>query len=71
MFGKHKFKVGQRVRPSQYGIDRFIFRRSKALQSGTITKVDKFNSPTILWDGRKTTSSYFAGFIEPDRRKHL
>lgn len=69
MIGKHKFRVGQRVRPSQYGKDCFIFTKTRHEQTGVVTKVDVFNSPTVLWEGRKTTSSYYPGFIEPDRRR--
>lgn len=69
MMRKHKFKVGQRVRLSQYGKDRHIVPKTRMDQSGVITKVDEFNSPTVRWEGRKTASGYFAGFIEPDRRR--
>lgn len=69
MIRKHKFKVGQRVRPSQYGKDSSIFPKTRHEQTGRVTKVDGFNSPTVLWEGRKTASGYFAGFIEPDRRR--
>jgi len=66
----HKFKVGQRVRPSQYGKDRCIFAKTRHNQTGIVMKVDKFNSPTVLWEGRKRAASYYPGFIEPDRRHH-
>jgi hypothetical protein len=69
MLGKHKFKVGQRVRPSQEGEDAYIFRRKHFDRTGIVTKVDKFNCPTVLWEGRKTASGYYAGFIQPDRRR--
>lgn len=69
MFGKHKFRVGQRVRPSQEGIAAFIFPKTRHDQTGVVTKVDRFNSPTILWEGRKTPKSYAAEFIAPDRRR--
>jgi hypothetical protein len=69
MIGKHKFKVGQRVRPSAYGIGRHIFLRARVKQSGKVMKVDEFNSPTVLWDGRKTAKSHHPDFIEPDRRR--
>jgi len=65
----HKFKVGQRVRPSQYGKDRYIFPKTRHDQTGVVTKVDEFNSPTVVWEGRKTPSSYYPGFVEPDRRR--
>lgn len=65
----HKFKVGQRVRPSQYGKERYIFTKTRFEQTGVVTKVDEFNSPTVLWEGRKTASHYYPGFIEPDRRR--
>ena len=70
MIGKHKFRVGQRVRPSQEGKIARIFPKSRAEQSGIVQKVDKFNSPTIVWDGFKTPKGYYAGFIEPDRRRN-
>lgn len=66
MMGKYKFKVGQRVRPSHEGR---IFPRTRFEQTGVVTRVDKFNSPTVLWEGRKTASGYYADFIEPDRRR--
>lgn len=69
MLGKHKFKVGQRVRPSTEGIKAMIFPRTRHNQSGEVTKVDRFNSPTVLWEGRKTASGYHPDFIEPDRRR--
>jgi hypothetical protein len=65
----HKFRVGQRVRPSQYGKDRCIFTKTRHNQTGVVMKVDEFNSPTVLWEGRKRSSSYYPGFIEPDRRR--
>lgn len=67
---KHKFKVGQRVRPSQYGKDHFIFPKTRHEQTGVVTKVDEFGCPTVLWEGRKTPFGYFGGFVEPDRRRH-
>jgi hypothetical protein len=69
MFGSHKFRIGERVRPSQEGKAACLFRGQKALQSGVVTKVDQFNCPTVLWDGRRTASGYHADFIMPDRRR--
>ncbi len=69
MIGKHKFKVGQRVRPSRSGIAAGLFRGDRRNQGGTVTKVDRFNGPTVRWDWRKTGSSYHPNFITPDRRK--
>ncbi len=69
MMGKHKFKVGQRVRPAQEGKEAHLFPKTRRDQSGIVTKVDRFNSPTVLWEGRKTAKEYYAGFIEPDRRR--
>lgn len=69
MIGKHKFRKGQRVRPSAEGIDAFLFPKTRHNQSGVVLKVDEFNSPTVLWDGRKTGKRYYAGFIAPDRRR--
>jgi hypothetical protein len=71
MLGKHKFRVGQRVRPSPYGQQRFIFPKTRWNQTGIVEKVDRFNSPTVRWAGRKTTSSYYPDFIEPDRRRKV
>lgn len=69
MLGKHKFHVGQRVRPSAYGIERLIFPGKKAKQSGKIVAVGPYNDPTVLWDGRTTKSGYHPDFIAPDRRR--
>lgn len=70
MLGKHKFRVGQRVRPSAEGIAAHLFDHGKRQDaSGVVLEVDKFNSPTVLWDHRKTGSRYYAGFIAPDRRR--
>lgn len=69
MLRKHKFKIGQRVRPSNDGITRSIFARTRWDASGVVTKVDRFNFPTVLWDYRKTTSGYHPNFIRPDRRR--
>lgn len=69
MLGKHKFRVGQRVRPSQYGKDNRIFSKTRHDQSGVVVKVDRFNAPTVIWEGRKTASEYHPDFIEPDRRR--
>lgn len=66
MLGKHKFHVGQRVRPSMAGVKAKVFPGRKAIRSGLIKKVDRFNSPTVLWDGRKTADGYHPDFIEPD-----
>lgn len=64
-----KFKTGQRVRPSKYGIECFIFPKSRHGRTGVVVKVDRWNSPTVRWEGRKGASSYFSGFIAPDRRR--
>lgn len=64
------FRVGQRVRPSKHGIEHCLFARTKHDQSGVVTKVDKWNCPTVLWDGRKTATTYAAPFIDPDRRRN-
>lgn len=66
---QHKFKVGQRVRPSEYGIGRNLFPKTRHNQTGVVVKVDEWNSPTVRWEGRKGASSYFSGFIAPDRRR--
>ena len=69
MFGKYKFKKGQRVRPSEYSIGRFIFPKTRHNQSGVVTEVDKWNCPTVVWDRFKTPQHYHADFIAPDRRR--
>lgn len=69
MMRKHKFRVGQRVCLSAYGRERNTMPRHRRDASGVVTKVDEFNSPTVRWDYRRTGSSYFAGFIEPDKRR--
>ncbi len=69
MLGKHKFRVGQRVRPSEEGIDARLFPKTRHGQSGIVTSVDEFNCPTVVWEGRKTPSSYHPDFIAPDRRR--
>lgn len=66
---KHKFRVGQRVRPSRAGIENDIFTGSRQLQSGMVVKVDQFNCPTVLWDGRKTPRGYHPDFISIDGRR--
>lgn len=69
MLGKHKFRIGQRVRPSKEGIDAHIFAKTRQQATGIVTKVDSFNYPTVLWSYRKTASGYAPYFIEPDRRR--
>jgi len=71
MLGKFRFRVGQRVRPSRVGIEACIFPGTRKDKSGVVTKVDRFNSPTVLWDGRKTVSEYHPDFIAPDRRRRI
>ncbi len=71
MLGAYQFKVGQRVKPSQRAWDGTLFWRYRSQRStfrGTVTKVDEFNCPTVLWDGRKTSSSYHPNFIDPVRK---
>lgn len=74
MIGKHRFRVGQRVRPSRHGIEALLFTGSyrginKSEASGLVVAVDKFNSPTVLWSYRRTAASYHPNFISPDRRR--
>ena len=69
MLGKHRFYVGQRVRPSDEGKAANVFKRQHWNASGVVTKVNERNTPTVLWDHRKTASSYAAWFIEPDMRR--
>lgn len=65
MLGVHKFHVGQRVQPSARGISATLFPGAKATRHGTVTKVGRFNEPTVLWDGRTSTSEYHPDFIVP------
>lgn len=74
MLGRHKFKVGMRVRPSKKGVEANIFRGtyrgvSKATATGVVTEVSEFNGPTVCWSHLKGTSSYAPWFIEPDKRR--
>lgn len=71
MLGNFKFKVGMRVRPSTTGINALVFSKTRQTQTGVVTKVDKFNCPTVLWDGRKTASGYHPIFISRDYRRKL
>lgn len=66
---KTKFRPGQRVRPSKHGIESNIFPKTRHHQTGVVVSVDRWNCPTVRWEGRKGMSSYFSGFIAPDRRK--
>lgn len=71
MLGRYRFFVKQRVKPSPEGIAARLFWRPRAkikTYRGTVTKVDEFNCPTVLWDDRKTATSYHAIFIEPARK---
>jgi hypothetical protein len=64
------FRVGQKVKPSAEGIAATLFPGVKAKRIGAVTKVDEFNCPTVLWQGRKTASSYHPRFIAPlNKRK--
>jgi len=67
--GKLKFKVGQKVRPSRYGIARNIYQRTRVKQTGVVVRVDAYNCPTVLWEGRKTPISYHPAFVSIDRRQ--
>lgn len=69
MSDDHLFKVGQRVRPSEYGISRNIFLRGTEERTGVVVKVGMFNTPYVLWDGRKTASFYHPSFIEADEQQ--
>lgn len=69
MIGNHKFKVGQRVRPSDHATTRNVFAKTRWHASGVVTKVDEFNFPTVLWDYRRTGSTYHPLFLRPDRRR--
>lgn len=65
----HRFKVGQHVRVSQYGLDHNLVPKTRRDQTGIVVKVDEYNCPTVLWDGRKTPQGYHPKFIAPDRRR--
>lgn len=67
--GRHKFRVGQIVRPSVEAIAANLFRRAHYQRRGIVKKVDRFNCPTVLWEGRKTASSYHPDFIRPARKR--
>jgi hypothetical protein len=69
MKSKPRFRVGQKVRPSPYGVASTLFPGAKATRAGRVVKVDEFGDPTILWEGRKTASSYHQKFIAPVRDK--
>lgn len=69
MLGKHRFRVGQRVRPSQLAIEKTLFAKTRHAATGIVTKVNEFNCPTVLWEYRKTTASYHPDFIALDRRR--
>lgn len=69
MIGRHKFKVGQRVRVSAYGVEHNILPPHRRDTSGVVVKVDEFNSPSVRWDYRRTASGYHPYFIEPDHRR--
>ncbi len=64
-----KFRVGQRVRLSPLGLERNLVPKTRLHQSGIVVKVDEFNCPKVVWDGRKTPRGYYHGFIAIDRRR--
>lgn len=66
-----EFKVGQRVRPSKYGIERFIFPKTRHQQTGVVVKVDEWGFPSILWEGRKHPHEYHPAFIARDYRRKV
>ncbi len=65
---KAKFERGQRVRPSEYGIERNIFPEARRDQTGIVVRVDIYGMPSVLWDGRKSFTKYSADFITLDER---
>ncbi len=75
MLGNNEeFKIGQRVRPSPYGIELNIFcgtyrGKKRSEWSGMVVSVDEFNSPTVKWDAIKTPKSYAPWFIASDSRR--
>ena len=65
-FFQEKFEVGQRVQLSALGHEAGLASRRKDIANvGAVLSVDRFNSPTVLWDGRKSASKYHPDFIEP------
>ena len=60
---QRRFKVGQNVRLSRMGIRALCYKGQKAMRIGVVVKVDEFNSPSVLWDGRRTSSAYHPDFI--------
>jgi hypothetical protein len=69
MIGRYRFKVGMRVKLSEAGREAQIRPASKLDRLGTVTTVDKFNSPKVRWDGMKTPQGYHPDFIQPVRRR--
>lgn len=69
MLGKHQFRLGQRVRPSEEGKAANVFMRKHWDASGVVMTFDPFNSPKVLWDHRKTARYYHPDFIKPDKRR--
>lgn len=69
MIGRHRFRVGQRVRLSPEARTRSLLPKCRRDATGIVTKVDEFNCPSVRWEHRKTASSYHPDFIEPDRRR--
>jgi hypothetical protein len=65
---KIKFVPGQRVRPSRNAIWANIFPRTRILQTGVVVRVDEFNCPSVLWEGRKTPKWYHPDYISLDGR---
>lgn len=69
-----EFYRGQRVRLSQYAIDKGIDRTVLKLwrcgrRGGVITSADcTADCLNVLWDGRTSVESYFRLFLEPDDR---
>ncbi len=68
-----KFRVGQRVRPSQEGIEAHVFDgvyrgELRAKWSGVVIAVDRFNNATVKWDALKRAIRYAPCFIAMDRR---
>ncbi len=64
-----KFKVGDRVKLSPLGRRRCVIQRGKRTTKGIVVRVERGFFPAILWDYRKTASSYHPDYImlvEPD-----
>jgi hypothetical protein len=65
MIGRYRFKVGMRVKLSKAGREANLYPPKKHDRLGTVTRVDQFNTPTVLWDGMKTPRGFHPDFVKP------